>query len=54
MLFASVDCPVRLSDVGIGEDKFEEVFQTMLLNEVSGRHHQLTPADYRKLLELMK
>lgn len=52
--FASLDCPVRLSDVGIGEDKFEEIFRTMVLNEVSGRHHTLNSEDYRRLLELMK
>lgn len=52
--FSTIDCPLRLSDIGIGPEKFEEIYQTMVLNKVTGNHHKLNPDDYRRLLELMR
>jgi len=52
--FVSIECPTRLSDVGIdAKEKGEEIVRTMLLNKASGNHHKLGERDYRRLIELM-
>ena len=51
--FASLDAPLRLTDLGILDDKHEEIFKTMVTNGVGGNHHKLSESDYRKLIELM-
>ena len=51
--FASLDAPLRLTDLSIRDDKHEEIFKTMVTNGVGGVHHKLSENDYRKLIELM-
>jgi len=50
--FKSIECPVRLSELGIGKDKKEEIIEVMALNEVSGEHHRIPPEAYPELVEL--
>ena len=52
--FARIGSPVRLSQVGIGEEKFEEIIQFMIRNKVEGRSYKLAEDDYRKIMELAK
>jgi alcohol dehydrogenase YqhD (iron-dependent ADH family) len=52
--FARIGSPVRLSQVGIGEEKFEEIIQLMIRNKVEGRSYKLAEDDYRKIMELAK
>lgn len=52
--FISVECPVRLSDVGIDAGaKGEEIVQTMVANKCGGNHHKLGEAEYRQLIKLL-
>jgi len=48
--FTLIGSPVRLSQVGIGEDKFEEIIQLMIRNKAEGSNYKLTEDDYRKIL----
>jgi alcohol dehydrogenase YqhD (iron-dependent ADH family) len=50
--FASVESPIRLSDIGI-ENREGEIFDLMVRNNVTGNHIRLEENDYRKLIELM-
>jgi len=52
--FKQIGTPVRLSQVGIGEDKFEEIIQLMIRNKVEGRSYKLAEDDFRKIMELAK
>ncbi len=52
--FKLIGSPVRLSQVGIGEDKFEAIIQQMVKNKVEGRSFKLAENDYRAILELAK
>ena len=53
--FASVECPIRLSDVNIdAKAKGDEIVQTMIANECGGNHYKLGESDYRRLIELMR
>ena len=52
--FTQIGTPVRLSQVGIGEEKFEEIIQLMIRNKVEGRSYKLTEVDYRGIMELAK
>ncbi len=49
--FTTIECPTRLSQVGIGEEKREEILQVMIHNQVSGNYHRLVVSDYEKLLK---
>ena len=51
--FKSIDSPIKLSDIGIGEDKKKEITQQMLKNEVNGMVHKLEDDDRKKIVELM-
>jgi alcohol dehydrogenase YqhD (iron-dependent ADH family) len=52
--FTRIGSPIRLSQVGIGEEKFEEIIQLMIRNKVEGRSYKLAEDDYRKIMELAK
>ena len=52
-LFHGLESPTRLTDVGIGTDKHEEIYETMVFNEVSGAHFKMEDADYRAIIALM-
>ncbi len=51
--FISIDCPVRLSDIKIGEDKKKEITDQMLKNKINGMVHQFSDEDRKKIVELM-
>ena len=52
--FTRIGAPVRLSQVGIGEEKFEEIIQLMIRNKVGGSNYKLAEEDYRKIMDLAK
>jgi hypothetical protein len=52
--FATIECPIRLSDIGIdANEKGEEIVQTMIANKAEGNHYKLGVNEYRRLIELM-
>jgi alcohol dehydrogenase YqhD (iron-dependent ADH family) len=51
--FKKIECPVRLEEAGIGNEKRQQILDTMLLNKVSGMHHKLSNDDLSGMLELM-
>lgn len=51
--FKSIDCPTRLSDVGIKSYKQEEIINQMLKNKINGMVHQFSDEDRSKIVELM-
>lgn len=53
-LFTVLQCPVRLSDIGLSDDKLDEIQRVMNKNHTSGLHHKMDKEDYRFLLEFMK
>jgi len=55
--FKSLECPVRLKDVGIDDNlpnAKEKLKKAMVKNKVNGVVHKLDEEDYDKLLELME
>ncbi len=52
--FTLIGSPVRLSQVGIGDDKFEEIVRAMIHSKAEGNHFKLGEEDYRALLSLAK
>jgi alcohol dehydrogenase YqhD (iron-dependent ADH family) len=53
MLFKQLECPVRLDEAGIGKEKKQQIFDTMVLNKVSGMNHKLSNDDLTQLIDLM-
>jgi alcohol dehydrogenase YqhD (iron-dependent ADH family) len=51
--FSAVESPIRLSDVGIGEEKFEEILEVMNSNNAGGNHMKLKSDDRQRILSLM-
>jgi hypothetical protein len=51
--FKSIDCPTRLSDIGIKSDNQEEIINQMLKNKINGMVHQFSDEDRSKIVELM-
>lgn len=51
--FVSIKCPVNLVDVGIGNNKKNEMVQIMNQNMVSGFRHKLSNEDHSLLVNLM-
>jgi alcohol dehydrogenase YqhD (iron-dependent ADH family) len=49
--FTRIGSPVRLTQVGIGEDKFDEIIQLMIRNKAEGSQYKLTEADYRQIMK---
>ena len=52
--FKEIGSPVRLSQVGIGEDKFEDIIRLMVRNKAEGRTYKLNEEDFRKIMELAR
>ena len=51
--FKSINSPVRLSDIGIGQDKKEEITNQMISTEINGMAHKFTDEDRKRIVELM-
>jgi alcohol dehydrogenase YqhD (iron-dependent ADH family) len=53
-LFRSLECPVRLSETGIqGIDK-GKIYETLVLNKVSGANYKLKEEDLHRIVELFQ
>ena len=50
--FRSIGCPVRLSDIGIGEDQTEKIFKGFISNHVGGACMKIAETDYRKIIQV--
>jgi len=50
--FTSLDSPVRLSEIGIGIDKYEEILTTMMNNKVEGNRFGLDHDVCKVIIEL--
>jgi len=51
--FQSIDSPIRLSDIEIGEDKKNDMIAQMLKNRIDGMVHKFNDDDRKKIVELM-
>ncbi|MCK4406452.1 MAG: iron-containing alcohol dehydrogenase [Bacteroidales bacterium] len=51
--FKSIECPINLSEIGIGKDNKQEIYDVMISNKVDGMNHKLNPEDYEKIIDLM-
>ncbi len=51
-LFRSLECPVRLSETGIVGISKQKIFETLVINKVSGANYKLKEEDLRKIVEL--
>jgi len=51
--FKSIDCPVRLSDINIGNNKKDEITNQMIKNQINGMVHQFTDEDRKEIVDLM-
>jgi len=51
--FKSINCPVRLSDVGFDESKKEEILRQMNKNQDSGMVHPLNENDRKQIVEYL-
>jgi hypothetical protein len=51
--FKSIDCPVRLSDINIGQEKQKEITEQMLKNKINGMVHEFSDDDRIKIVDLM-
>ena len=51
--FISIDAPVRMNEIGIGEDKKPEIIDIMIKNKVNGMHYKLSKEDIRRIVEFM-
>jgi hypothetical protein len=52
--FTLIGSPIRLSQAGINEDKFEEIVKAMVHSKAEGNHFKLGEEDYWALLSLAK
>jgi alcohol dehydrogenase YqhD (iron-dependent ADH family) len=50
--FHSIDCPTRLSDMNIYGDVKQSIYETMVINKVSGANLKLKEPDYFPLIDL--
>jgi alcohol dehydrogenase YqhD (iron-dependent ADH family) len=50
--FRSIDCPVRLSELGIPVDEKERILEIMIINKVSGGNIRLNEEDYPEIIDL--
>jgi len=51
--FKSIDCPVRLSDINIGNDKKDEIINQMIKNQINGMVHPFSDEDRKAIVDLM-
>lgn len=52
--FIEINCPVRLSEINIGERQLEEVYNTMIINKVNGNNYKMNLEHYKMLINFMK
>jgi len=50
--FRSIECPVRLSEMSIPGDLKQPIYESMVLNKVSGAHMKMKEPDYFGLIDL--
>jgi alcohol dehydrogenase YqhD (iron-dependent ADH family) len=50
--FRSIECPTRLSDMNIQGDLKQPIYETMVINKVSGANLKLKEPDYYPLIDL--
>lgn len=51
--FNSIECPIRLSEINIDDDKKEEIQNQMLKNQINGMVHKFSDEDRLKLVDIM-
>jgi hypothetical protein len=51
--FKKIECPVCLSEVNIGKQEHDKIFDYLVLNKAGGANYQLSEEDYRKIIRLM-
>jgi alcohol dehydrogenase YqhD (iron-dependent ADH family) len=51
--FQSIECPVTLSELNIGNGQHELIIKTMISNKVDGANLKMEEADYHRLLGFM-
>lgn len=51
--FRSIQCPVRLEEIGIGSEKKQQIMDVMMLNKVSGMNHKLSSDELSVILQYM-
>ncbi len=52
--FVKMKSPIRLNEIGIGDDKCEEFVELMIKNNVSGYNYQLSKENLREIVDFMK
>ena len=51
--FKLIESPIRMNEIGIGEDKKPEILDMMIKNKVNGMNLKLSKDDIEKILESM-
>jgi alcohol dehydrogenase YqhD (iron-dependent ADH family) len=51
--FQLLGSPIKLADIGIGEDKKEMIIEQMVKTEANGMVHKLTDEDRKRMVEYM-
>jgi len=51
--FASIDCPIRLSEIGIKNTQQNEIENQMIKTKIDGLVHKFSDEDRKKIVELM-
>lgn len=49
--FKSIGCPTSLTEIGLGENVKQQIYETMVMNKVSGANYTLSEQDLNKLIE---
>ncbi len=52
--FRLLQCPVKLSEAGIGKKNHKDIINQMNKNKVTGLHHELSPQDISEFVALME
>lgn len=52
--FSLIGSPIRLSQAGIHDDKFDEIVKAMVHSKAEGNHYKLGEADYWAIIDLAK
>ncbi len=51
--FKSIECPLKISDVGIEKNNKQIIFDGMNSNKVDGMNYKINPEDYLNIIDLM-
>lgn len=51
--FQSIECPVRLKNIGVGKEKQDEITKQMINTKINGMVHQFNDEDRKRIVELM-